>query len=100
MNDGNIHRQAGKDTHNMRLDAQTIKLLLVINPGFGRIIGDEEDAFPCNKGEGSDRNAGQPNAGEGEGSEDDEYDTSGGTSRALFTYYGCVESRGLGQRRL
>jgi hypothetical protein len=56
----------------MRLDAQTIKLLLVITPGFSRIVGDEEDPFPYNKGEGSDRNAGQPNAGEGEGSEDDE----------------------------
>jgi hypothetical protein len=31
----------------MRLDAQSIKLLLVITPGFGRVIGDEEDAFLC-----------------------------------------------------
>ena len=29
----------------MRLDFQPIKLLLVITPGFGRVIGDEEDAF-------------------------------------------------------
>jgi hypothetical protein len=56
----------------MCLDAQTMKLLLVITPVFGRIIGDEEDAFPY-KGKGSDRNTGQlPNAGEGEGLEDDE----------------------------
>jgi hypothetical protein len=32
-------------TYNMRLDSQPIKLLLVITPGFGRVIGDEEDAF-------------------------------------------------------
>lgn len=31
----------------MRLDAQSIKLLLVITPGFGRVIGDEEDSFLC-----------------------------------------------------
>jgi hypothetical protein len=31
----------------MRLDSQGIKLLLVITPGFGRVIGDEEDAFLC-----------------------------------------------------
>jgi hypothetical protein len=31
----------------MRLDAQSIKLLLIITPGFGRVIGDEEDAFLC-----------------------------------------------------
>jgi hypothetical protein len=37
----------------MCLDAQTMKLLLVITPGFGRIIGDEEDVFPY-KGKGSD----------------------------------------------
>ena len=67
-----------RGTHNMRLDAQTIKLLLVIMPGFGRIIGDEEDAFPYNKGEGSDRNVCGPNAGEGEGREDAKDDTSGG----------------------
>jgi hypothetical protein len=35
----------------MRLDAQSIKLLLVITPGFGRVIGDEEDAFLCKKNE-------------------------------------------------
>ncbi len=29
----------------MRLDAQSIKLLLVITPRLGRVIGDEEDAF-------------------------------------------------------
>ena len=39
----------------MRFDAQTIKLLLVITPRFCRIVGDEEDPFPYNKGEGSDR---------------------------------------------
>jgi hypothetical protein len=33
----------------MRLDFQPIKLLLVITPGFGRVIGDEEDAFLCTK---------------------------------------------------
>jgi hypothetical protein len=31
----------------MRLDAQSIKLLLVITPRLGRIISDEEDAFLC-----------------------------------------------------
>ena len=31
----------------MCLDAQSIKLLLVITPGFSRVIGDEEDAFLC-----------------------------------------------------
>jgi hypothetical protein len=31
----------------MRLDAQSIKLLLVITPRLGRVISDEEDAFLC-----------------------------------------------------
>jgi hypothetical protein len=31
----------------MRLDVQSIKLLLVITPRLGRIISDEEDAFLC-----------------------------------------------------
>jgi hypothetical protein len=38
----------------MSLDSQLIKLLLVIMPGFRRVIGDEEDAFLCKtKGSGS-----------------------------------------------
>jgi hypothetical protein len=44
----------------MRLDAQSIKLLLVITPGFSRVIGDEEDAFLCkDEQKGSDRVASQ-----------------------------------------
>ena len=31
----------------MRLDAQSIKLLLVITPRLGRVISDEEYAFLC-----------------------------------------------------
>jgi hypothetical protein len=31
----------------MRLDAQSIKLLLVITPRLARVISDEEDAFLC-----------------------------------------------------
>ena len=38
----------------MRLYSQAVELLLVIVPGFGRVIGDEEDAFLC-ENEGSDR---------------------------------------------
>jgi hypothetical protein len=54
-----------KNTYNMRLDSQSIKLLLVITPGFGRVIGDEEDAFVCKeRTKGSDR-AGEGSAGEG-----------------------------------
>ena len=56
-----------KTTYNIRLDAQPIKLLLVITPGFGRVIGDEEDAFLCTKERriGSSGSVSQ-NAGEGE----------------------------------
>jgi hypothetical protein len=34
-----------ENTYDMRLDSQPIKLLLVITPGFGRVVGDEQDAF-------------------------------------------------------
>jgi hypothetical protein len=81
-----VYLSAGRSaTHDMRFDAQTIKLLLVITPRFCRIVGDEEDAFPYNKGEGSDRTQVRPNAGEGEGWEDDDkYDTSAEVHRYVL----------------
>ncbi len=37
--------ELSRNTYNMGLDSEPIKLLLVITPGFSRVIGDEEDAF-------------------------------------------------------
>jgi hypothetical protein len=79
----------------MRLDSESIKLLLVITPGFGRVIGDEEDAFLCKeRTKGSDR-AGQGSAGEGDGNR-----MSRNRACCAVTYSGCVEYGGPPPRRL
>lgn len=78
----------------MRLDAQSIKLLLVITPGFGRVIGDEEDSFLCKNERIGSRGESVRRAG------DRETGMSIQTDLYALTYSGCVELGGPPPRRL
>jgi hypothetical protein len=61
------YTEMGRNTYDMGLDGQSIKLLLVVKLRFGRVIGDEDNLF-LYKGrtEGSGQ-AGQGDAGKRNG---------------------------------
>jgi hypothetical protein len=64
------YTELGRNTYDMGLDGQSIKLLLVIKLRFGRVIGDEDNLFLC---KGRTKGSGQAGQGGRQKEREDEY---------------------------